>query len=165
MDIIGEHRRDFNPPPPAQPSYLLPLFETGVSATCSLMIHLLCKCKNVIISQHWFLMGIDQYPEMLRSQTLQEKSTILPEAEVSSKWTIIEYNIFSCAPEKTGKHPGTSGLDPSRAPQISACWSLYWVELVPQGMVLPGLKALWEAGMEELFLCGKSHVGSSTIRF
>lgn len=29
---------------------------------------------NVILSQHWFLMGRDQYPELLCSQTLQKKT-------------------------------------------------------------------------------------------
>lgn len=36
---------------------------------------------------------------------------------------------------------------------------MYWVELVLQGKLLPYVKALWEAGTEDPFLCGKSHVG------
>lgn len=45
--LSGNREQLSPPPPPSQPSDLLPLFATGASATCSLMIHLLHKCNYI----------------------------------------------------------------------------------------------------------------------
>ena len=79
---------------------------------------------NVIISQHWFLMGRDQYPELLCSQTLQKKTPPYFLEQKCNQNERSSSTILSHAPEKTGKHPATAGLDPSRGPHPSACRSL-----------------------------------------
>lgn len=91
MALIWEQRGAFNPHPQPSPQICRLCLQQELQPRahwCSICF------TNVIISQHWFLTGIDQYPEMLRSQTLQKKKYPTPQSRSVIKMTDHQVQYF-----------------------------------------------------------------------
>lgn len=96
-------------------------------------------------------MGIDQCPEMLRSQTLQKKKYHMPRSRSVIKMNDLQVQYFLMLRRRLAdilEHE----VWPSRGPALPACWSLLQVEFILWGMLLPYLKT-----------CGKQDLRSPSL--